>query len=50
MAYKFEINNMHKLDNPRRREILPPDETLRNLDINEGEAFADVGCGIGNFI
>lgn len=49
MAHKFEINNMHKLDNPRRREALPPDEILRKLNINEGDVFADIGCGIGYF-
>ncbi len=49
MAHKFDINNMHKLDNPRRREVLPPDEILRKLNINKGDVFADIGCGIGYF-
>ena len=49
MAHKFDINNMHKLDNPRRREVLPPDEILRKLNINKGDIFADIGCGIGYF-
>lgn len=49
MAHKFEISNMHKLDNPRRREVLPPDETLRILNINNDDVFVDVGCGIGYF-
>lgn len=49
MAHKFDINNMQKLDNPRRRQSLPPEETLRKLNIKNGEIFVDVGCGIGYF-
>lgn len=49
MKKTFDVKNMHKLDNPKRRELLPPDQTLRKLGIKEGEIIADIGCGIGYF-
>lgn len=49
MAHKFEEKNMNKLDNPRRREILPPKETLLKLGLSKGDTVADIGCGIGYF-
>ncbi len=49
MVHKFNIENRHKLDSPKRRELLPPFETLKGLEMCEGEIVADVGCGIGYF-
>ncbi|BCZ44402.1 methyltransferase type 11 [Clostridium gelidum] len=49
MTYKFDAKNKHKLDNEKRRELLPPDETLINLGLHEGDVMADIGCGIGYF-
>ena len=49
MTHKFDANNKHKLDNEKRRELLPPDETLIKLGLHEGDVMADIGCGIGYF-
>jgi len=49
MANKFDINNKNKLDNPKRRESLPPYDILKTLGLQEGDIFADIGCGIGYF-
>jgi ubiquinone/menaquinone biosynthesis C-methylase UbiE len=49
MAHKFDVKNKHKLDNEKRREMLPPEQTLINLDLHEGDIMADIGCGIGYF-
>lgn len=49
MTYKFDIKNKHMLDNERRREILPPEQTLISLNLNQGDIMADIGCGIGYF-
>lgn len=49
MASKFDVSKRSKLDNPQRRSILPPEETLRKLGLAEGEMMADIGCGIGYF-
>jgi len=49
MAHKFDVRNKHKLDNEKRREILPPEKTLINLGLTEGDIMADIGCGIGYF-
>lgn len=47
--HKFDVSKMNKLDNPRRRELLPPEEILQKLKLEKGEVFADIGCGIGYF-
>jgi len=31
MTHKFDSKNKHKLDNEKRRELLPPEETLIKL-------------------
>lgn len=49
MAEKFNVAQRHKLDNPRRREILPPEETLSSFGLPPGAIMADIGCGIGYF-
>lgn len=50
MANKFNPSNLVKLDNPRRRALLPPEETLQKLGvIRSGTVLADVGCGSGYF-
>jgi len=47
--HKFKAKNKNKLDNPKRREILPPKETLERLGLMAEDTMADVGCGIGYF-
>jgi ubiquinone/menaquinone biosynthesis C-methylase UbiE len=49
MAEKFDVNQRHKLDNPRRREMLPPEEVLAAFNLTPGTTLADIGCGIGYF-
>lgn len=49
MTHKFDAKNKHKLDNEKRRELLPPEETLIKLGLHEGDIMADIGCGIGYF-
>ncbi|RII35362.1 class I SAM-dependent methyltransferase [Clostridium chromiireducens] len=49
MAHKFDAKNKHKLDNEKRRELLPPEQTLISLHLQEVDIMADIGCGIGYF-
>lgn len=49
MSHKFSAKNKHKLDNPERRKILPPEETLEKMQLEKGDIVADIGCGIGYF-
>ncbi len=49
MAHKFDVKNKNKLDSAERRKILPPEETLMKLGLDEGDRVADIGCGIGYF-
>ena len=49
MTHKFDAKNRHKLDNPKRREMLPPEKTLIRLGLKQGDIVADIGCGIGYF-
>ncbi|MFL0246299.1 class I SAM-dependent methyltransferase [Candidatus Clostridium stratigraminis] len=47
--HKFNIKNIEKLDNPERRRIMPPEETLKKFNIKDDGVLLDVGCGIGYF-
>jgi ubiquinone/menaquinone biosynthesis C-methylase UbiE len=49
MTHKFDIKDRHKLDNAKRREMLPPEKTLISLGLKKGDIMADIGCGIGYF-
>ena len=49
MTHKFDAKNKHKLDNEKRRDLLPPEQTLIRLGLHEGDIMADIGCGIGYF-
>ncbi|MGD9568710.1 MAG: methyltransferase domain-containing protein [Sedimentibacter sp.] len=49
MIHKFDVNNKNKLDNPRRREMLPVNKILGEIGLNAEDNFADIGCGIGYF-
>ncbi|NYT00729.1 MAG: class I SAM-dependent methyltransferase [Methanocellales archaeon] len=48
MAHRFE-GDFNKLDNKRRREILPPENILREIGVKQGDVLIDFGCGIGYF-
>ena len=47
--HKFNIKNLEKLDNPKRRQTMPPEETLRKFNISDKGTLLDIGCGIGYF-
>jgi len=49
MAHKFDPKHIAKLDNPVRRQIMPPRETLEKCGLKKGDFFLDIGCGIGYF-
>jgi len=49
MTHKFDAGQKNKLDNPERRKLLPPKETLQKLLLSSGDIVADIGCGIGYF-
>lgn len=49
MAHKFDVSNRHKLDNEKRRMIMPQSETLEKLGFGKDMDMADIGCGIGYF-
>lgn len=49
MTHKFDLNNKSKLDNPKRREMLPVNKVLTEIGLNAEDRFADIGCGIGYF-
>ncbi len=49
MVHKFNPKSKHKLDNPERRKLLPPEQTLDRLGLTAGDIMADIGCGIGYF-
>lgn len=45
----FDFKGRNKLDNPERRKVFPPTETLARLGLLSGMDLADVGSGIGYF-
>ena len=49
MTHKFHVENKSKLDNPKRREMLPIDKVLGEIALRENDILADIGCGIGYF-
>ncbi len=49
MTHKFDPSNQNKLDNPWRKQNMPPDETLQALGLEVNDIVADIGCGIGYF-
>lgn len=49
MTHKFNKSNRNKLDNEKRRQVMPPFKTLEMLGFTGGVDMADIGCGIGYF-
>jgi len=49
MAHKINVKDMHRLDSPERRKMLPPEETLFKAGLTKNDIFIDIGCGIGYF-
>lgn len=46
---KFNPKHLHKLDNPERMEILPPDLPVTLFGFQPGQHVVDFGCGSGYF-
>ena len=46
---RFPASEAHRLDDPARKEWLPPEEVLRALALHSGETISDVGAGTGYF-
>lgn len=46
---RFHPSQAHKLDDPARREWLPPEEVLASLGLRPGMTAADIGAGTGYF-
>lgn len=46
---KFNEKKFQKLDNPKRKEILPANKIIKSLKISDYQAVADIGCGVGYF-
>lgn len=49
MTHKFDVKDKKRLDNEKRRAVMPPFQTLERLGLKEGNIVADIGCGIGYF-
>jgi ubiquinone/menaquinone biosynthesis C-methylase UbiE len=49
MAHQFNVANKEKLDDPQRRQLLPPTEILIRSGLVAGAVMADIGCGTGYF-
>lgn len=49
MVHKFNSGHKHKLDNEKRRAIMPPAETLVELGLERNNTMVDIGCGGGYF-
>ena len=49
MPHIFDHHHLERLDNPERRNLIPPYETLIELGLKPGQVFADIGAGAGYF-
>ena len=47
--HRFDPHDANRLDDPWRREALPPLPTLERLGFRESDTMLDFGCGIGYF-
>jgi ubiquinone/menaquinone biosynthesis C-methylase UbiE len=49
MPHIFDPQHLQRLDNPERRKLVPPYETLIELGLKPGQVFVDIGAGAGYF-
>ncbi|MEG6520891.1 class I SAM-dependent methyltransferase [Desulfotomaculum sp. 1211_IL3151] len=47
MSHIFDAKKKAKLDDPRRKELIPQNKVFSYLGIKAGEVVLDMGCGIG---
>lgn len=47
MAHVFNAKKMAKLDDPRRRELIPTEKIFSLINLQQGQQVLDLGCGIG---
>ena len=47
MSHIFDAKKKAKLDDPRRKELIPQDQVFSYLGVKAGEVVLDLGCGIG---
>ncbi len=48
MPHRFK-GNFSRLENEERKKILPAEDILQEMNIQQGETIIDFGCGIGYF-
>lgn len=46
---RFNPEKAGKLMSAKRKQSLPPDQIIRNLDLKENDVVADLGAGVGYF-
>jgi ubiquinone/menaquinone biosynthesis C-methylase UbiE len=49
MPNLFDPGNLYHLDNPERRKLIPPYDTLVEMGLSAGQVFVDIGAGAGYF-
>jgi ubiquinone/menaquinone biosynthesis C-methylase UbiE len=49
MPHIFDPQHLQRLDNPERRKLVPPYETLIELGLKPGQVLVDIGAGAGYF-
>ncbi|WP_339059997.1 class I SAM-dependent methyltransferase [Tepidibacillus marianensis] len=49
MGHRYNPKHARKLNNEERRKMLPPDQVLRYLNLEETDQVLDLGAGIGYF-
>lgn len=47
MSHIFDAKKMAKLDDPRRKELIPTEKIFSLINLQERQQVLDLGCGIG---